>query len=135
MRRKLILLTGGTIFLLIVTILFISLSLGKINENKIDSAVIKELGQNSKVKVIIHDGSFDEFKAFKKTTKYKKLIGHINIQLIFKHKANEKIVIDKFLNNIINDDTISKDFKTILNRIIVDTNDDNLTKCYEKVFK
>lgn len=89
----------------------------------------------NKVKVIIHDGSFDEFKAFKKTTKYKKLIGHINIQLIFKHKANEKIVIDKFLNNIINDDTISKDFKTILNRIIVDTNDDNLTKCYDKVFK
>ena len=71
----------------------------------------------------------------KKTTKYKKLIAYTNIQLIFKHKANEKVVIDEFLNNIIKDETLSKDFKNILNRIIVDTNDENLTKCYNKVFK
>ena len=79
-------------------------------------------------------GNHDEFKAFKKTKKYKDLTSE-DIKIVFKPKKNKKVVLgnvdEKTLEHINEND--STDFKSILNSIVVENKDPYLFQAYELV--
>ena len=73
-------------------------------------------------------GVYDEFKAFKKTGKYKELIDN-GVKVVFKPKKlkKEKLVEDAIENQD------SSDFKGILNNIISNQKNSYLMEVYELV--
>ena len=100
----------------------------------IDSYKVPET--EDKIKVTL-SGSYDQFKALKKTKKYKNLLEK-GIKVVFKPKKlkNKKILADENDEKIeIDDEIISNvtDFKTILGSIVNDEKDPYLVQAYELI--
>ena len=73
-------------------------------------------------------GSYEEFKAMKKTTVYKKLISD-GIKIVFKHTDNSDI--QKTASDIIN--RTSNDFMEVLHEIVIKKKDPYLVCEYDKI--
>lgn len=82
---------------------------------------------DDKIKLTL-SGDHDEFKAFKKTKKYKNLLEE-NIKIVFKPKKTKKVISDN--DEMLN--TENTDFKSILNSIIVKNKDPYLFQAYELI--
>tara|TARA_B110000259_G_scaffold186394_1_gene237500 strand:+ start:3817 stop:6345 length:2529 start_codon:yes stop_codon:yes gene_type:complete len=82
---------------------------------------------DDKIKLTL-SGDHDEFKAFKKTKKYKNLLEE-NIKIVFKPKKTKKVISDNY--EMLN--TENTDFKSILNSIIVKNKDPYLFQAYELI--
>jgi uncharacterized radical SAM superfamily Fe-S cluster-containing enzyme len=98
------------------------------NIDTYDQSSILESEDTIKLSV---SGVYDEFKAFKKTGKYKELIDS-GVKVIFKPKKlkKEKLVEDVLQNQENHD---SSDFKGILNNIISNQKNSYLVEVYELV--
>lgn len=95
----------------------------------IDNLDQYKIDENSKDKIKISiSGIYDEFKAFKKTKKYKNLIEK-GVKVVFKPKKIE-IKAQKEYKHIVSNET---NFSNILNKIIINTKDSYLVQAYEMV--
>lgn len=87
---------------------------------------------SDKLKVTV-SGNYDQFKALKKTKKYKNLVDQ-GIKVVFKPKKIEQKNKNKQISDAVelqkNDNT---DFKTILNNIVISRKNQYLTQTYELV--
>jgi DNA repair exonuclease SbcCD nuclease subunit len=98
----------------------------------IDDYKVKE--NEDKIKLTL-SGNHDEFKAFKKTKKYKDLLSK-NIKVVFKPKKIKKIESSSPLGDEIIEklcDSSNTDFKSILSSIIVENKDPYLYQAYELI--
>jgi DNA repair exonuclease SbcCD nuclease subunit len=84
----------------------------------------KPINTEDKIKITL-SGDHDEFKAFKKSKKYKDLISN-NIKVVFKPKK-----IELLNKKDVNFD--STDFKYILNSIVLSNKDPYLFQAYERI--
>lgn len=71
-------------------------------------------------------GNYEEFKAVKKTKKYKDLLKE-GVKLVFKHSKVETTIED------LKSQTSSSDFTTILNNIIISSKDPYLLQAYDNI--
>jgi DNA repair exonuclease SbcCD nuclease subunit len=95
----------------------------------VDNADEYKIDEDSKDKIKISiSGIYEEFKAFKKTEKYKNLIEK-GVKVVFKPKKIE-IKAQKEYKHIVADET---NFSNILNKIIINTKDSYLVQAYEIV--
>lgn len=84
-----------------------------------------------KIKVSI-SGGFEEFKTFKKTKKYKELIND-GVKVVFKPKRIEKKIKDENIQDSIEKNKGSNNFKEILQDMIDKNKDVYLRQVYESI--
>lgn len=84
-----------------------------------------------KIKVTL-SGSYDEFKALKKTKKYKELLGN-GVKVVFKPKKLKKVKSENDTEVAEDLQQTGTDFKTILNNIVNNQKNPYLYKTYELV--
>ena len=97
---------------------------------EVDDYKVKK--SDDKIKLTL-SGNHNEFKAFKKTKKYKDLLSE-NIKVVFKPKKIRKDISDGGVEDdidIVNDN--STDFNSLLNSIIIENKDPYLYKAYELI--
>tara|TARA_Y100000389_G_scaffold201196_1_gene243273 strand:+ start:749 stop:1819 length:1071 start_codon:yes stop_codon:yes gene_type:complete len=83
-----------------------------------------------KLKLTI-SGIYEEFKDFKKSKKYKKLIDK-GVKINFKQKKKEVLKKEQFQNSIINDNN-TYDFKNILNILVNEEKNCKINEIYELI--
>jgi DNA repair exonuclease SbcCD nuclease subunit len=89
-----------------------------------------EVPQTEDTLKVTLSGNYDQFKALKKTKKYKNLLDK-GVKVIFKPKKIKKEDENKISSE--KDQTVSSDFKTILSSIINDQKDPYLFRAYELI--
>lgn len=89
-----------------------------------------EVPQTEDTLKVTLSGNYDQFKALKKTKKYKNLLDK-GVKVIFKPKKIKKEDENKISSE--KDQTVSSDFKTILDSIINDQKDPYLFRAYELI--
>ena len=89
-----------------------------------------EVPQTEDTLKVTLSGNYDQFKALKKTKKYKNLLDK-GVKVIFKPKKIKKEDENKISSE--KDETVSSDFKTILGSIINDQKDPYLFRAYELI--
>jgi DNA repair exonuclease SbcCD nuclease subunit len=90
-----------------------------------------EAPQTEDIIKVTLSGNYDQFKALKKTKKYKNLLDK-GVKVIFKPKKIKKENKDENTSSE-QDQTVSSDFKTILGSIINDQKDPYLFRAYELI--
>ena len=94
--------------------------------NDIDSYTIPPKESEDTIKLTI-DGLYDEFKAFKKTSKYKEITDS-GVKVVFKAKK-----IKKDLNDKLEVQHPENDFRSILNNLVKQEKNSFLTQAYELI--
>ena len=94
----------------------------------LDDFIIPET--EDKLKLTI-SGVYEEFKDFKKSKKYKKLVDR-GIKINFKQKKKEILKQDEFQNSIIQDNN-TYDFKNILNILVNEEKNCKVNEIYELI--
>jgi hypothetical protein len=89
-----------------------------------------EVPQTEDTLKVTLSGNYDQFKALKKTKKYKNLLDK-GVKVIFKPKKIKKEDENKTISE--EDQVVSSDFKTILGSIINDQKDPYLFRAYELI--
>jgi hypothetical protein len=89
-----------------------------------------EVPQTEDTLKVTLSGNYDQFKALKKTKKYKNLLDK-GVKVIFKPKKIKKEDENKTISE--EDQIVSSDFKTILGSIINDQKDPYLFRAYELI--
>ena len=100
--------------------------------NEIEDYKITET--QDKIKIVIH-GEYNEYKTFKKSAKYKKLVSK-NIKISYKPKKIEIKIKNEKLSKIIEKNTNdTSNFFKIINNIIEEENDSYLNEIFNNVFE
>ena len=103
----------------------------KIIYTTIENIEIPEEDVNNKIKMSI-SGDYEEFKTFKKSKKYKQLIGK-GVNVIFKPTRKEIKLKNEKIQESIDKNNGSNDFKQILKESIQDIDNNYINETYELV--
>ena len=103
----------------------------KIIYTTIDNVEIPDEDVNNKIKMSI-SGDYEEFKTFKKSKKYKQLIGK-GVNVIFKPTRKEIKLKNEKIQESIDKNNGSNDFKQILKESIKDIDNKYINETYELV--
>ena len=103
----------------------------KIIYTTIENIEIPEEDVNNKIKMSI-SGDYEEFKTFKKSKKYKQLIGK-GVNVIFKPTRKEIKLKNEKIQESIDKNNGSNDFKQILKESIQDIDNKYINETYELV--
>jgi DNA repair exonuclease SbcCD nuclease subunit len=95
--------------------------------------IIKELNDNKEddIKITV-SGSYDMFKIFRKSVKYKKILKD-GRKLVFKAKKIDLLEQEKLHNDISQED--NNNFHNVLEKLIKKESNNFLNECYECIFK
>lgn len=105
--------------------------------DELDSFIIptptqEEEGTDDKIKIQISGIPYEEFNTLKKTAKYKELIEN-NIKVDFEFNKSEVKVNNQKLQDIINDETLNNDFRSIFKTIVNQHKDPVFHQIYEQI--